>query len=319
MKKVFLLLVFLLLFSFSGCVDEQNETDYEYSIIPIKIDAGNDYVVDAEFILPKTEAKVPAVIIVPGSGPMNMDGKVNSQTPYEDLGIQLGKKGIASIRFNKVTYQYQNEIGKDYAFTIIDEYIPTIESSIEFLKNQAEIKVEEIYLIGHSLGSQIIPLVLAKDASLAGGIIMAGTTMHLLDLLLEQVKKQDEPLYNEYLPYCNYAKGLLEVPKGEEQYFYFGAYSAYYVNYNKLNKELVKELVCPILILQGELDLQVTMDHFNEYKELLKDNENVEFINYEKLNHLFSNGEGENIKNAYLSKKSVSIDVIEDIYKFISN
>ena len=307
---IFIISAFLGL-SLSGCDTEEKNVEFEYEVVSVELDAGNDFLVDGEILLPKTDNKVPAVVIVPGSGPMDMDGTVNSQKVYESLGIQLAKKGIASIRFNKVTYQHGNNIAKDYSFTLEDEYISTIESSINILKEKEEIDISKIYLIGHSLGAQVIPVVLYNDSTLAGGILMAGTTMHILDLMLEQLKKQDDENYDDYVPYVTYAKSLTEVQKGEEQFFYFGAYTEYYVNYNALNRELVKDLDCELLILQGELDFQVTIEHFDGYKKLLKGRENVEFISYEKLNHLFSDGEGETFFNAYKSKKSVSDKVIE--------
>lgn len=318
LKSFFVILgLFLICFTLTSCKDDEEKIDYEK--VEVKVDAGKNYTVDGEILIPKLEEKVPAVVIVPGSGPMDMDGTVKSQKVYESLARGLAELGIASIRYNKVTYQHLNDVAKDYDFTIEDEYLPAISSAISILKAQNEIDVNKIYLIGHSLGSQVIPLVLNSDESLAGGIIMAGTTMHILDLILEQVKRQDDKLYEEYLPHCTYAKGLTEVPVGEEKYVYFGAYTAYYVNYNKLNLELVKELDCPLLIMQGKKDLQVTMEHFNKYRELLKEKENVEFIEYEKLNHLFSNGVGENINTAYLIKRPVEKQVIEDICNFIKN
>lgn len=277
----------------------------------------NDYDLNGELILPSRGDNFPAVVIVPGSGPMDMDGTTNSQKPYKYLTQQLALNGIASIRFNKVSYQYNNEIASDIHFTIEDEYFYAITSCIDILKNNAKIDKNNIYLIGHSFGSQIIPIFLNDDSSLAGGIIMAGTTMHILDLILQQIKKQSEELYQEYLPYCEYAKSLTEVPNGEESYFYFGAYSAYYVSYNALNRYAIKDVNCPIMIMQGGLDLQIETSHFENYMSLLDDKTNVSYCYYENLNHLFSSGIGETINNAYQKSNAIDDNVIKDIVAFI--
>lgn len=292
--------------------------EYEYETKRSQLQNG-EYLVDGEFLLPVTDEKVPAVIIVGGSGPSDMDGTVNAQKPYKTLAIELAEKGIASIRFNKVTYQHAGDLVNDFSFAIQDEYLYAIESCLELLRENDNIDHGQIYLVGHSLGSVIIPIVLERDKDLAGGIIMAGSTMHILDLLLEQIKVQSEDLYNLYLPYCNYAKSLTEVPAGEEAYNYFGAYTAYYVSYNKINRELIKDLECPLLIIQGRLDLQVSMEHFYQYQDLLQNKQNVTYKVYDKLNHLFSNGENETLENAYKVNNKIDEAVIIDIFNFIYN
>lgn len=318
-KLKFLILLVALgitIFITSGCKGNKDPEAYEFSEENVIVANGN-FSLDGKICLPETDDKVAAVVIVGGSGPIDMDGSVNAQKPYLELAKKLAVKGIASLRYNKVTQQFNSDIAKDYDFTIEDEYIYAIENAVAILKNDERIDSSKIYLIGHSLGAQIIPVVLNKDQSLAGGILMAGTTMHILDLILEQVKRQDENKYNEYRPYVEYAKSLTEVPNGEEQYFYFGAYTAYYVSYNNINRNIVKDLNCRLLIMQGELDLQISIDHFNNYKALLKGNENVTYKQYPLLNHLFSNGEGENINTAYKVKKPIDDEVINDIYNFI--
>ena len=87
-----------------------------------------------------------------------MDGTVNAQKPYKTLAIELAEKGIASIRFNKVTYQHAGALVNDFSFTIQDEYLYAIESCLELLRENDNIDHGQIYLVGHSLGSVIIPL-----------------------------------------------------------------------------------------------------------------------------------------------------------------
>ncbi len=317
-KRVYFIFLIILIccmcLVLGGCRKPKN--DFAYDEIDCKVKNG-EYDLDGMFTIPKTKDLVPCIIIVAGSGPTNMDGTVNSQTPYKDIAKGLAEKGIATLRYNKVTYQYNAEVAKDIYFDLDDEYFASINSAIQLAKENKRIDSSKIYLLGHSLGSQMIVEVLASNAKLAGGIIMAGTSMHLLDIMLEQVKKQDEILYDQYKPYCEYVKGLDEVPVGEDKRFYFGAYTSYYVSYNKIDRNKVINVNQPLLIMQGKLDLQITIKHFDNYKHLLSGKKNVYFKEYELLNHLFTNGENETLENAYKKAEPVNLKVIEDIYDFI--
>ncbi|MFA5542655.1 MAG: InlB B-repeat-containing protein [Bacilli bacterium] len=297
---------------------KEQEKVYNYVVTELELNS-NEYTLDGEMLIPISDHLTPVVIIVPGSGPVDMDGSINNQTPYKDIAYSLAKKGIASVRCNKVTYQHIDKVVNDYDFTIIDEYEYMVDSMIQSARLNKNFDHSQIYLLGHSLGAQIIPKFLAFDDLLAGGIIMGGTTMHILDLILEQTKKQSEEMYLEYLPYVEDVKSLTEVREGEENYIYFGAYQAYYVNYNKMDLELVKQLNCPLLVMQGNLDLQIGINHYNKYKELLKDNSKAQFVEYANLNHLFTNGEGESINNAYQKDAKVDQRVIDDIIDYINS
>lgn len=282
----------------------------------VKIQNGT-YVLDGELTLPKDGNMLPSVVIVSGSGAMDMDGKIGAQKPYKDLAYNLAKKGVASIRFNKVTFQYATETARATDFTVDDEYFLAMESCIKLLRQTERLDKNKIFLLGHSLGSQMVAVELQKDSALCGGIIMAGTTAHILDILLEQAAAQSQTLYEEYLPYCQKAKNLSEVPFGEENHYYFGAYSAYWVSYNSLDRLAISQTKCPLLILQGGMDLQVSTEHFENYKTLLTNRTNVVFKEYSQLNHLFSDGRGETVQTAYRRIGKIPQEVIDDIAQFI--
>lgn len=307
-KHRYLIVIFFILFVAFGCDKTM--------VKPISVDS-NGFLLDGEFLIPKTKEKCPVVIIVSGSGPSDMDGSTFQQTPYKDIAYGLAKQGIATIRCNKVANQYSDDVASNYDFTIQDEYFYTIKSMIAMARARKEIDADKIFLLGHSFGSQIIPYFLVEDEELAGGIIMAGTTMHILDLILEQYLAISEDLYLEYKLHCEYFRDLTKV-KNKKNYC-FGGYEAYYVSYNQLDLELVKELDCPLLLMQGALDLQVSPSHFQVYRDLLKDKDNAYFLEYETLNHLFTDGVNETIYTAYRENRRVDQQVIDDIVDFIKS
>ena len=76
----------------------------------------------------------------------------------------------------------------------------------------------------------------------------------------------------------------------------------------------------PLLILQGGRDYQVPLSDFETYQKALAGRENVTCVSYEKLNHLFCEGEGErSIPQEYIAGGSVPDYVIDEIASFIRN
>jgi len=72
-----------------------------------------------------------------------------------------------------------------------------------------------------------------------------------------------------------------------------------------------------MLILQGERDYQVPVNNYDSWKDGLKDKSNVEYKLYPKLNHLFMEGVGKSTPDEYDKPGHVSIDIIDDIAKWI--
>lgn len=314
-KKFISLLLVILAFTLSGCKKNKQPSEYTYAEESVKVGDLN-----GKLTLPDTVNQVPAVIIIPGSGPTDMDGTIYSLKTYQDLALKLATKGIASLRYNKRSYQFLEQMVKDYDATIEDEYVNDALIAYNFLKTNEKIDVNNIFLIGHSFGAQISPFIINQEPNLKGAILLAGTTEHLLDLLLEQYKAQNVTNYEGHVAAVALTKSLTEVKSGEEHYSYYGAFGAYWVYYNKINWQdelLDASTNHPLLIIQGELDLQVTIKHYDKYKELLKDNKQATFKKYSLLNHCFVNGEGDTIYTAYKIERPIPDEVINDISDWI--
>lgn len=143
------------------------------------------------------------------------------------------------------------------------------------------------------MGAAIAPLIINRQPKIKGGILLAGSTAHILDILLEQTKDVDEKTYQSYLQAVNITKSLTEVKKGEEHYHYFGSYGAYWVHYNQINfdNELLNAANNhPLLIMQGGTDLQIYSHHFEKYQSLLANSLTTTFKHYPSLNHCFVEG-----------------------------
>ena len=97
-----------------------------------------------------------------------------------------------------------------------------------------------------------------------------------------------------------------------------GAYKRYWEDLNHYNPvETADNLSIHILIVQGDRDYQVTIDDFNNWLKSIQSNDNVEYILYPNLNHLFITGDGDSTPDEYLLEGHVEKKVIDDISNWI--
>ena len=82
---------------------------------------------------------------------------------------------------------------------------------------------------------------------------------------------------------------------------------------------VAKALKQPLLVLQGELDYQVTMaDDFSRWKAALEGKAGVTFRSYPALNHQFMAGTGKSLPAEYLTPGHTPVDIIDDIAAWIT-
>ena len=183
---------------------------------------------------------------------------------------------------------------------------------------------KRIFVLGHSLGGMLIPRIGTLDSSVAGFIILAGTSRPLEDVILEQMsyfislteaapetrKKQLDQL-KEQVKRVKDPKLSLSTPSAGLP---FGVPAAYWLDLRGYNPpEVAKNLKQPILILQGGRDYQVTMEDFEGWERALSLRKNVEFKVYPALNHLFIEGKGKGTPAEYEIPGHVAEVVIDDV------
>ena len=87
---------------------------------------------------------VPAVVLVHGSGPSNMDEKVGKLTPFKDLAQGLANKGIAVIRYDKRTYAHKKQLKNKRDITVKEETIEDAILATQILRNDPRIDSDKI-------------------------------------------------------------------------------------------------------------------------------------------------------------------------------
>lgn len=300
----------------------------------IVIGAETKYPLNGILSIPtQTGGLFPAVVLVHGSGPLNMDEKIGNNYPFKDLAEGLSKKEIAVLRYDKRTFIYGKEMRDRTEISVKEEVIEDAILASVLLRKDSRIDSERIFIIGHSMGGMLSPRIDDEGGNFTGLIIMGGSTRKLEDIIIEQnnevlkslnrllqviarkqISKLSSKLENIYNMSDEEAKSTLVLGKYGRAYYFKEMGEHPLADYlSPLNK--------PMLILQGEKDFHVSIEKdFNQYKELLKEKQNVTFKLYPNLNHLFMHfiyGKIQKARKEYKVAQHIDEQVINDISDWI--
>ncbi len=313
---------------YHSIVGELNlETD-DYLQQEIQLGEGEEPLTGA-LTLPKGKEKPPVVIMVHGSGAVDLNESIGAadNRPFEDIAFGLAKRGIASIRYDKRNYAYPDtyiKLGKQV--TIQDEVLSDVHTAITYAQTLASVDTDRIYILGHSLGGMLAPKIAQDHPSVAGLIIMAGSPRHLEDIVLDQnlmlleqtnqSQARKNQIVEEIKEDVQTIKGL---KSGASSDMYFNMPVAYWVSLNEIDTAAISsKLSIPVLIQQGDADFQISVDaDYSLWRTLFSGKENVRFCLYEGLNHLFMPHNGKKDATEYDVKGHVEQSVIDDICSFI--
>lgn len=288
-----------------------------------------DLILKGKLTVPATGSNFPLVILVQGSGPLDMDVTIGPNKVFKDIAMSLAAKGIAVLRFDKRTKAYMAEMSAMVPYLTPDEEIvQDVVAAFEFSKTLETIDPSSIYILGHSFGGMMGPRIASRCKDVKGLIMMAANARPMQQLILDQLRyvarpdsanpliqealanmkvKVDRVTNNDY----NDSTDLSLLPKGLGAPFwkYLEAYDPF--------KESI-DLKIPILIVQGERDYEVTTDDFKIWQSKLKSRPKTTFKSYPKLNHLFMAGEGISVPAEYDKRSNVDKSLMDDISEWIN-
>lgn len=288
-----------------------------------------EYNLDGKLTLPKNVVNPKVVLLVQGSGATDMNEQIYLNTPLKDIAYALAEEGIASLRYNKRFYQYNN-LGQ-VNHSIDEEILDDVNSAIDFLETNNKVDSDNIYVLGHSQGAMLTPKIATDNTSVKGIISMAGSLRELYEISYDQNKAIEANLDNS-----NYTeeekeiirKQMVQVEKDiitlrgdvsnlKDNNYYMGFTGKYQKTVAEYaGKNYIEELNIPILVLQGTSDFQITVEKdYQSWLDVSKDN--ISYKLYDGLNHLMMKSSGINSNEDYKKKQTVDTNVLTDIINFI--
>lgn len=276
--------------------------------------------------LPKGIEKPPVAILLQGSGPNNMDSIIGTglNRPFADIAHGLAEKGIASIRYDKRSYAYPNDV-----FDVETEYLKDAKEAVRLVKEDERVDSNRIYLIGHSQGGLVGPKIAQDNPEIKGFVSMAGPLRRLEDIVLTQIKLRlkQENLSDERKKeeLDNTKAGVEKIKKlnsADKTEVILGYPASYWNSLNKIDGvSIVKNLNIPMFIMQGTTDFHVLEKvDYKLWQETLAGKDNVSFKLYPGLSHLFMPGGSADKFDGSIYNKPAHVDsqVIEDISGWIN-
>jgi uncharacterized protein len=133
----------------------------------------------------RVQEKCPAILLIPGTGKLNRDGKVNKKLDlkvYKQLAQFFTELGFITLRYDK------RGVGKsegDYNRTGLWDLVDDSQAAVQFLKMQDGVDIEKVIVLGHSEGCTIGTALAAREP-IAGLILLAGAVERLEEALKRQ-------------------------------------------------------------------------------------------------------------------------------------
>lgn len=271
-------------------------------------------------LFPKLRNKVPLVLIIAGSGPTDRNGNnpMMINNSLKILAEGLCKNDIASLRFDK------RGIGESRnAMTIesnlrFEDYVDDVKKWIEFL--QKDERFESVIVLGHSEGS-LIGMIAIQKTKVKKFISIAGIAEKASKILREQIKMQSSNLLEQANPIIEKLEKGDTVSNISPIFFnlFRPSVQPYLISWFKYNpQEEIAKLNCPILIIQGTNDIQVTTD--NATKLSVANKKAIKII-IPQMNHIMKESEldrQKNIQTYFNPNLPIKSELIQELVKFIN-
>jgi pimeloyl-ACP methyl ester carboxylesterase len=273
--------------------------------------------------VPPSDGPFPAVVLITGSGPQDRDEALLGHKPFLVLSDYLTRQGIAVLRYDD--RGIGKSTGKFGGATSVD-FASDARAAVAYLKSRKEVQAEKIGLIGHSEGGIIAPMVAAESNDVAFIVMMAGTGVPGDELILKQAElitgamgksekevQQQQDLNRKIYDLVESGKDSATVAAELRTLLLSAADSTarkdtqvtnatinaqiaqvtspwfkYFLAYDP--RPTLKKVRCPVLVINGEKDLQVPpKQNLPEIEAALREGENSDFTIREipGLNHLF--------------------------------
>jgi uncharacterized protein len=270
----------------------------------------------------------PMVLIVPGSGPTDRNGNslhgLNTDT-YKLLSHGLAERGIASVRVDKRGLYSSAAAIPNANDVTIAAYASDVHSWTATIRDRVGARC--IWVLGHSEGGLVAMVAAAtKPTDICGLILIAAPGRRLGELIKDQLRSN--PANAAFLDEAEHDVDTLEAgnrvetaaARPEIQAIFAPAVQGFLIDLFAYDPpKVLAGYKGPVLIVQGERDIQVTADD----ARLLKiANEKAELMLLPDVNHVLkavaSDDLAANLKTYVEPKLPLAPGVVDVIADFIA-
>lgn len=269
------------------------------------------------------KGKLPAFVLVCGSGPNDRDYNPDPKfvpseikellkklkipldklklNIYNRMSDHLIQEGFAVLRYDK------RGVGAsegDYKKRRLKDLITDVHAAIKFVRSQTEVDPSKVGIIGHSEGGIIGPVVCAEDPAIAALVVCSASASKFENILLHQAEHnrkeiaQMTPEEREkwgikegYDPVKSTLEIIEKVKKGEEYIEISGEKEStkwWREHFEHDPIATIRRVKCPVLIVHGEKDFQVPYENATRLKNALMESGNAQVTSliFPNIDHL---------------------------------
>ncbi|MER7442998.1 alpha/beta hydrolase family protein [Micromonospora avicenniae] len=272
--------------------------------------------------LPRGRGRRSGVVLLSGGGPFDRDATSGANKPLKDLAWGLASRGVAVLRFDKVTLAHPQVI-EAIGFNMAEEYVPHAVAAVRLLQRQPSVDPARVFVLGHSMGGKAAPRVAAAESSVAGLVILAGETQpmhhsavrvarHLATLVPVDAGSAAVATITRQAALVDSADLSPSTPASRLP---LGLPASYWLDLRGYDPvPAAAALGKPMLILQGGRDYQVTVqEDLSRWRAGLAHRPDVTIRVYDADNHLFFPGSGPSTPAEYEAPQHVDPAVVADI------
>lgn len=279
---------------------------------------------------PTATGKLPAVVLIGGTGPADRDGTVAGIPVLGQVARDLAKAGFLVVRYDKRGVGQSG--GRAETAALVD-YAEDARAVVTWLrKSRKDVDAKRIAVVGHSEGAwiamqlaaaekDIAALVMVAGASGTGGALVLEQQQHLLDVM--KVSDEEKKSKADLQARINAAAtgqgpwdGISNDLRTQADTPWFASYLAFDP------AKLMKDVRQPLLIVNGERDTQVPPRHADALATLARARKRqvaTEVVRVPGVNHLLVPATtGEVSEYASLSSAEVSPDATGAIAKWLT-
>jgi alpha/beta superfamily hydrolase len=261
--------------AFAPCGDGSLERQLEIGAAP---PVGGTLVVPVGAV-----ARVPAVLLLAGSGPLDQDGTVGANKPLRDIACALADRGIASLRFDKRSFAAAASLHEP--LTVDDEIGRDARAALQLLAADSAVDAKRIVIVGHSTGAMIAPELARRSSVVAAVALLAPPARDVGDAILGQLRH----LHSDPETIASTQRALSRIrdgsaPDGERL---LGASAHYWRDLFRIDapRDLMSTNVSAVLVFGG-CDYQVTEADARIWRERLDHRAATSIITFADINHL---------------------------------
>jgi hypothetical protein len=247
---------------------------------------------------------------------------------FREIAWGLARQGVAVVRFDKRTSAHEDMFAaRRRPASLDEEFTDDATAAVRALLARPEIDRRAVYVLGHSQGSLIAPLVANRVPEVRGVVEVSAAGRPTADMIEEQVRYVSSTLAASDTGARKEAQAMLAVvaamrdPATPDSALVLGHYMSYWREVEAVHPiDLVSAFAARggrVLVVHGGRDFLVTDADFARWQNALGANPRVTLRRHDALNHLMQPGVGRMRPEEVYERRPVDDAFLADLARWL--